>query len=517
VELGADTRVLDVGFDDGAARGAVPDLSFDEIRATDPDQARYFVGPNKEGVPKRGVVVGAQLTPPRQFIHRQTQDLFPVEPGAFAPLIATSIGGLGAGWGAAAFTFSAEELAETGLPPEAMREAYRKAAGFLGISGDRGSPVSQWLWPGDAPLLPPLDLDDNAANILGRWERKKAKIGARGVHAGRVPMAILTEEMDGRGPNPYFDMDFYGDSRKSVFRPRYLIERLRQEPNFDYRPGMAVFRIVSRSGERPRVQARDVATGKVEEFSAGKVVLCANALNSGRIVLNSLPLENRRTSVLCNPYTYFPTVNLGMLGRAADGRRHSLAQFGGVLLDSAGREIDGVFQMYSYRSLLLFKLVKEMPLPPSLGLLLARTLASSLSIFGIFFRDEMSEGKRMELTPGQPAERPSLRFSHTLSVRERVWKREGESRFRGAIVSAGCIPLGMVDPGPAGSIHYAGTIPLENPVNPAVRTLPDGTIEGLPNVYAGDSSSWVKLPAKGLSFTLAANGIRVAELVAKAG
>jgi hypothetical protein len=45
--------------------------------------------------------------------------------------------------------------------------------------------------------------------------------------------------------------------------------------------------------------------------------------------------------------------------------------------------------------------------------------------------------------------------------------------------------------------------------------LPDGTIEGLPNVFAGDSSSWNSLPAKGLSFTLAANAIRVAELAAK--
>jgi hypothetical protein len=72
-----------------------------------------------------------------------------------------------------------------------------------------------------------------------------------------------------------------------------------------------------------------------------------------------------------------------------------------------------------------------------------------------------------------------------------------------------------VDPGPAGSIHYAGTIPADNPINPLVRTLPDGTIEGLPNVFAGDSSSWNSLPAKGLSFTLAANAIRVAELAAK--
>lgn len=513
VELGATTRVLDVGQDDPASRAAIPDKPFQELRRGDPNQAAYFIGRNREGVPGKGVVVGAQLTPPRQFIHRQSQEYFPVEPGPFTPLIATAVGGLGAGWGAAAFVFSPPELESTGLPAGDMAAAYHRAAALIGISGDRGSPVSKWFWPGDAPLQPPLDLDDNSSNILARW----GHADSLGVHAGRIPMAILTRDLGDRRANPYFDMDFYGDSGKSVFRPRYLIEELRSNPAFDYRAGMAVFQIDSKPGERPCVHAVNTATGAIEKFTAARVVLCANALNSGRIVLNSLSLAKAQTTLLCNPYTYFPSVNLGMLGRPAGDRRHSLAQFGGVLLDDAGREIDGVFQMYSYRSLLLFKLVKEIPLPPSLGLLLARTLATSLSIFGIFFRDKMTEGKRMELVAGQPLEKPKLRFAHSFTPNEIAWKRACEARFRSALLRSHCVPIGQVDPGPAGSIHYAGTIPFTNPVNPHVRTLPDGTIAGLPNVFTGDSSSWSALPAKGLSFTLAANAIRVAELAAKSG
>ena len=65
VELGANTRVVDVGFDDAASRAEIPDLPFDVIRDTDADQAAYFIGRKQEGVPRKGVVVGAQLTPPR--------------------------------------------------------------------------------------------------------------------------------------------------------------------------------------------------------------------------------------------------------------------------------------------------------------------------------------------------------------------------------------------------------------------------------------------------------------------
>ena len=76
--------------------------------------------------------------------------------------------------------------------------------------------------------------------------------------------------------------------------------------------------------------------------------------------------------------------------------------------------------------------------------------------------------------------------------------------------------MGRVNPGSAGSIHYAGTVPSADPLIPGFQTNPDGCIEGLPGVYAGDSASWTFLPAKGLSFTLAANAIRVARLAAKA-
>ncbi|MBM3785298.1 MAG: NAD(P)/FAD-dependent oxidoreductase [Acidobacteria bacterium] len=511
VELGAETRLLDIGYDDGALRQRIPDEPFDQLRSTDSGQADYFIGRNKEGVPRKGVVVGAQLTPPRQFIHKDAAKLFPIAGSGFHPLMATSAGGLGAGWGAASFVFSPRELESAGLPAGAMAGCYERAAELLGISGDRASPVSKWCWPSAANLQPPLEIDDNAANILRRWKN------AGRVHAGSIPMAVLTRDRRERRANPYFDMDFYGDSRRSVFRPRYVIEELRKSVHFHYAAGRAVFRLHSQPGQPPRALAVHVDTGAVETFTANKIVLCANALNSGRIVLNSLDgLAARRTTVLCNPYTYFPTINLGMLGRPAAGRRHSLAQFGGVLLDSAQDGIDGVFQMYSYRSLLLFKLVKEMPLPPQLGLLVARALVTSMAIFGIFFRDRMSESKCMELVEGGTPERPGLRFTYNPPETEKAWRRACESEFRAALLRSRCVPIGKVDPGPAGSIHYAGTIPFDNPVNPGVRTLPDGTIDGLPNVYSGDSASWNTLPAKGLSFTLAANAIRVAELVARA-
>jgi hypothetical protein len=172
--------------------------------------------------------------------------------------------------------------------------------------------------------------------------------------------------------------------------------------------------------------------------------------------------------------------------------------------------------MYSYRSLLLFKLVKEMPLPPRSGLLVARALVNALAIFGIFFKDRQSGSKTLSIRSAGPNQAPAVQFDYALSESEQAWRREAEQRFRRGLREMGCVPMGRVNPGSAGSIHYAGTVPFATPLLPGFQTNPDGCIEGLPGVYAGDSAAWTFLPAKGLSFTLAANGIRVARMAAKA-
>jgi len=515
VDLGIRTHLIDIGFDDPHLRDEIPDAPFSEIRAQDRNQAKYFIGERLQGILRKGIKVGAQLTPPRQFIHQEVDRWLPVLPGAFAPLQSTSLGGLGAGWGAACFTFSAGELSDAGLPAEEFPELYRCAASMIGVSADPESPVNRWLWHPAPPAQPPLLVDDNAQLILKRSEERRERLERLGIHAGKIPMAILSEDRPPRRANPYFDMDFYGDSRMSIFRPRYLVTEMLRSKNFTYSPGHAVLSVTKLPGDDIGVLALHTESGKPVSFTAKKVVLCAGAINTGRITLNSLGLFHKQTSLLCSPYTYFPCVNLRMLGKRAADQRHSMAQFGGVLLSNTGDRVDGVFQMYSYRSLLIFKLVKEMPLPPSSALLAARVLINALAIFGIFFEDLQSQEKTLQIVPTGADQPPALQFSYSLSEVEENWKQEAEQRFRRGLWQMGCVPIGRVDPGHGGSIHYAGTVPFRNPKLSGVQTNTDGCVEGLPGVYVGDSASWTYLSAKGPSFTLSANAIRVARMAAR--
>src|SRR5262249_13019537 len=151
VDMGVETRLIDIGFDDRELRDAIPDAPFSELRRTDPNQASYFICDRLQGVPRQGVRVGAQLTPPRQVLHRVSEQLLPSLAGEFHPLQSTGLGGLGAGWGAACSVFSPDELAQAGLPAHEFGELYRCAAAMMGVSADFASSVNRWLWDATIP------------------------------------------------------------------------------------------------------------------------------------------------------------------------------------------------------------------------------------------------------------------------------------------------------------------------------------------------------------------------------
>ncbi len=73
VEKGLDVALLDYGNVDRTYAPLIPVRSWSEIRRTDPEQHRYFLGARFEGIGFGKVRVGAQLTPPRQFISADTE------------------------------------------------------------------------------------------------------------------------------------------------------------------------------------------------------------------------------------------------------------------------------------------------------------------------------------------------------------------------------------------------------------------------------------------------------------
>ncbi len=258
------------------------------------------------------------------------------------------------------------------------------------------------------------------------------------------------------------------------------------------------------------LHCRDLRDGARTQFQGKRLFLCAGALGSARVALASTGNGARETSLLCNPYTYMPCLNLSRLGRKNSESRHSLSQLCGLYLPPGSHDAAVSLQFYSYESLLLFKLVKEAPLPAWAGLLVMRALMSSLTIVGVHHADSPSPEKTVTWVPGDSEQNSKLSFRYEMNADQASQRHENEKSLQRLLFRLGCVPMGRIDPGAASSIHYAGTIPNRWGDTSAFGCDANGRMNGMKRVFVADSSSWNYLPAKGLTFTLMANARRVA-------
>lgn len=502
--------LLDVGHEDRTYTSLVPKGPFVEVRQTDPQQFRYMLGERFEGVPFGSIRPGAQLTPPRQYVVRDTQELTPVDSSSFFPLESLALGGLAGAWGAGVFPYTDRDLAEFPVSMQELERHYQIVAERIGVSGARDDLLSYY---GDCPsLLPPLLEDWNASLILAAYRRRRAAFNAAGLFLGHPRLAALSRAHRGRGPDRYLDMSFWSDSDRSVYRPRYTLEELQRHANFTYHRPVLVSAFQEQRGT-VMVSGRNLASGHMERHQARSLVLAAGVFGTTRIVLRSLRRYEDRVPLLANPYTLVPMINLPMLGRVPGPDRHSLAQLC-LMLDSRAPDEPLVHaHIHTYRSLLNFRLIQEMPLAYRDGLQVAKLLAPALAILAIDHEDRPSPDKHCRLHRGQAGgpDRLELVYSPSEAVVRR--QRRQERRLLRLFLRLGCVPLKPARPGHAASAHYGGTFPMTREERDLTVT-PEGRLRGTEVVYLADGSVFPYLSAKALTFTMMANANRIGERLA---
>jgi GMC oxidoreductase len=219
--------------------------------------------------------------------------------------------------------------------------------------------------------------------------------------------------------------------------------------------------------------------------------------------------------IVCNPYTYIPMLNLGAAGTSTQERQCSLAQLAGVYIRPGGN--GGLMQVYyfSYRSLLAYKLLKELPLPHRQGLRMTRFLMPRLGIVGVMHADRPSEEKYCFLERSGEGKPDRLHIDYRLSSRDEVEQSERERGLIRAFRRLGCFAIRRVRPGHGSSIHYAGTLPMRRDGGCGTSPATRGRLRASRAVYVADGSVFPSLPAKGLTFSIMAHADRVGTLLAE--
>lgn len=498
---GARVAMLDVGFDARELRASVPARDFLELRRNDREQHRYLIGDAAEGVAWGPVGRGEHITPPRRHMVQEVERLLPIEPGPFAPLESLGYGGLGIAWGLGCWEYSRAELAAAGLDGEQMDAAYRVVSSRIGVSGVADDAAEYTLGRLDN-FLPAAQMDRNHEAVARRYAAQRARLRRDGFVLGRAPLALLTRELGDRGRHAYRDLDFYADLDHSAWRPWMTVDALRRQ-GLEYLAGRLLVRFREHA-DHVELDCLDVATGEREAVRCRRLVLAASALGSARIVLRSMP-GVAGAELLCNPYAYIPCVQPALVGRAVEPRKLGFSQLS-LFLDERGDHSEvAMASLYSYQSLMLFRIIKQAPLNLVDARIVMRYLASGFLIAGLHQPDGGEGGKRLALVPDR--ESPTgdrLKVTYGADAVAAHTQRRRIRKYVRALRRLGALPLRVIDPGAGASIHYAGTLPFSAVARPG-RLSQQGRLHGTRTVYVADSSGFAYLPAKGLTFSLMAN------------
>lgn len=356
VEAGADVLLVDAGLTDKKGRQRFPNLDFESVRRTLNGQRQLFLGDQFEGIPWGNLKVGAQLTPPRMYITELVDKWLPLISDTFVPMESLAYGGLGNAWGAGCYMFSEAEFDLMGFSRSDFLDAYQTVADRIGISATNDD-AAPFTVGGLGNTMPAIDIEPRMEQLLKRYYKKRERWNVRGFYMGRPALAIITRKHGRREPFAYEDMDFWHDNRGSVYRPRMTVDALTEGPLFKKLLGRVAIAFSEHDAE-VILHTRRMDNGETEEFKSRRLLLCPGPLGTARMVLRSTA-GDARLPILCNPYSYVPMLDWRHLGKAMPLRRSGMGQLS-VFFDPDGNNSEvSMASLYTYRSLMLFRLVNE--------------------------------------------------------------------------------------------------------------------------------------------------------------
>lgn len=510
VEAGLNVAIVDAGIlSEQPAQKIGPFL---QIRQNHSQQYDTWIGKNSLATSSIGIKPGSQLTPARQHANHLADRLTPFSSDSFFPMTSLAKGGLGEAWGLGCCTFSDNELHLAGLPVAEMKKAFQLISDRIGISAANDETL-KYTMGNITGVQDPIDIDPNSRELLRKYTGKREHFNKNGFFLGKASLALLTKEKDNRAPTGYDEMDFYNGD-EAAYRPAITIKKLETCANFSY-VGRLLVTHYEEIDDYVRVYFKNIATAVSGYFDCKKLLLAANLAGTSSIVLRSLHAYDTKLPFLCNHYVYVPCLQWKMLGKTDNSARTATSQLF-LFHDPDQTNTDvAMASLYSYRSLMLFRLMGQVPLNSKDGRAIMQWLVPAITIAGIHQPDRFSSSKQLWIEEAPESfNEILLKATASLSPGEKNSIANREKQFLKAFKKLGCFPIKKINPGYGASIHYAGSLPVSKKEE-KLRCLPDGRLGLHQNVYIADGCSFGFLPAKGITLSLMANAHRIAEQLVK--
>lgn len=493
VQAGKKVTMIDGGKKATQILENAPDKNFEDIRRKDPKQWKWFLGENLSGIPLSGLsggLGGGQISGNRSYVTEDADNHLPIKLENAFVIQSLAEGGLGAAWGATSAILSDSELKAMGLPVDDMHRHYDSIRQRIGVSDH---------WKGDL----------HASLMLRHYEQKRSWFEREKIRVMQPMTAVLTEDKGLRKATNYSDMDYWADPRKSVYRPQYTLDELKLHNNFTY-IGASVVETIFEDAEGVSVRFRSLPDGTRSSRRGRVVILCAGAVNSARILLRSLNLYDTPTSFIGKPHVLTACLHPKTFGKPGPKERLSLCQI--VVTDEMQRDgcTAGAAQLYSYRSMQLFRLLSSVPLPAPLALQFLAMLSPSLVIADIRFPALPYAANRLSLQRKNSTEDCVCVSMHKDPADLRL-RHKSLKRLKKGLRTLGLLPIKTLNLEEASTSHYAGTIPFSEEPKGPISTDCNGKVHGMQHVFVADASVFRCLPPTPHTLTIMANANRIGE------
>jgi len=410
-------------------------------------------------------------------------------------------GGLSNGWGAAILPYRDQDILDWPISIAELAPHYSAIREFVPVAA-RTDDL--------APMFPalPIEADTSlpasaqAERVLTNLAKHSEALAKAGVTFGKARQAVAENCR-------LCAMCLHGCPYSLIFNAGDVIDILRQNERFIYKPGFAVERFAE-SADGIVVQVREIGTNMTTELAAERLFVGAGVLGSTHLVLHSLKRYETPVSLKDSQYFLLPMLQTWRAeSDPVTAALHTLTQ---VFIEIDDPDIDPHTihtQLYTYNDLLAVDMGLRLGHLAKALSPLVEQVSRRLMVAQCFLHSASSP--RVEIRLARAGGRSALCFEtqdHPLSsaIRSRTLRR-----LATVAVRAGLVPLmplrRLGDTG--SSYHCGGTFPMrKTPLD--LETDIVGRPAGLNRVHLVDASTFPSIPATTITFTVMANAHRIA-------
>jgi choline dehydrogenase-like flavoprotein len=254
-------------------------------------------------------------------------------------LISAAYGGFSNVWGSQLMPFTAATFDTWPITSQEMEPHYRAVLDQIPFAGEHDDLAALFPLIGSPTPLP--ELSERSDRVLAAYNRHRSALKRLGVTVGKARLAFDSARCVRCG------LCMSGCPYGLIYSASQTFDHLRRSGRVTYRGGLLVFR-VAEDGQRAVVEARELATGRIQRFEADRVYIACGALGSTRLVLGSLRMYDQEITVVESVQFTLPLMSRRATPDPRTAPQFTLNQFNMVVaLDKEGLDV-AQLHFYTY-------------------------------------------------------------------------------------------------------------------------------------------------------------------------